>query len=178
MPFYEFYCSDCHALMRFFSRRVNTATRPPCPHCGKAFLERRPSLFGIARGGSANEPESEDGALAGVDEERLAAAMAGMESEWSGLDENDPRAISRAMRRLFDGAGLKLTPEMREALARMERGEDAESIEADLGDALDHGDPFAVQGTATFRLKDLRNRLLPPRIDETLYELRDDGAGM
>jgi putative FmdB family regulatory protein len=171
MPFYEFYCPDCHTLMRFFSRRVNTETRPACPHCTRAALERRPSLFGISKGRGESAEGGEDDALAGMDEARMATAMAGMDAEFSNLDENDPKAMSRAMRRLFEGAGLKLGAGMREALARMESGEDADSIEAELGDALEREDPFAAQALGRGGLRDLRNRLLPPRIDERLYEL-------
>ena len=28
MPVYEFYCSDCHAILNFLSRQVNTDKRP------------------------------------------------------------------------------------------------------------------------------------------------------
>ncbi|HSH41937.1 MAG TPA: hypothetical protein VK973_07425, partial [Arenicellales bacterium] len=85
------------------------------------------------------------------------------------IDENDPRQAARMMRRLFDSTGLKLSGGMEEAISRMEAGEDAEQIEAEMGDLLEEEEPFAVKPRRL--LDDLRRRYLPPRVDETLYEL-------
>jgi hypothetical protein len=102
-----------------------------------------------------------------MDEEKLARAMAGMEGDMGDLDEEDPKAAARMMRRLWEKAGLTLGPSMDEAFRRMEAGEDPESIEADMGEALESEDPFAnVPGVA----RGLRKRL-PPAVDPELHEL-------
>jgi len=165
MPFYEFYCPDCHTIFNFFSRSVDTQTRPDCPRCGRPQIERRVSIFAISKGRS----EEGEGEMPDVDEDRLARAFASMEGELSGLDdEEDPKAAARAMRRLFDASGLRLGPGMEEAIGRMEAGEDPDTIEEELGDVLENEEPFGVKARAG--LRDVR-RFLPPRVDEGVYEL-------
>lgn len=166
MPIYEFYCADCHRVYNFLSRTVSTSRKPACPRCGRKELERKPSLFAVSRGGA--DAEQEDALPSGFDEEKLANAMAGLEHEAAG-GEDDPKAAARMMRRLWDKAGLKLGPGMDEAFRRMEAGEDPESIEAEMGDVLESEDPFA-RAPSPGGKKSLR-RLLPPTVDPELHEL-------
>jgi hypothetical protein len=77
--------------------------------------------------------------------------------------------MGRMMRKLFHTAGLNLGAGMEEAMQRMEAGEDPERIEQEMGDVLEREAPF--NASARPSLKDLRRRLLPPRVDEKLYEL-------
>ncbi len=168
MPIYEFYCIDCHTLFNFFSRRINTGKKPACPKCGRPELERRMSLFAISKG----RKESEDSAFEDIDEQKLERVMASMASEIEGADEDDPKQAARVMRRLFDAAGLPVGPHMEEAIHRMEAGEDPGKIEEELGDVLQQEDPFTAGGKrAATNLKALRRELLPPKHDETLYDL-------
>jgi putative FmdB family regulatory protein len=168
MPFYEFYCADCHTLFNFFARRVNVTARPDCPGCGRPGLQRRPSRFGISRGTRDAEAVADRG-LPDLDGERLERAMAAMAGELERLDENDPRAMGQVMRQLFHAAGLKPGPGMEEAVQRMEAGEDPDRIERELGDTLEAEDPF--QTGVRPDLRDLRRCWLPPRVDTGLYEL-------
>jgi putative FmdB family regulatory protein len=168
VPIYEFYCVDCHTLFNFFSRRIDTEKRPACPRCGRPELERRMSTFAISRGRREATDEGLD-AMPDFDDERLEKVMEGMAGELEGVDEDDPKAMGRVMHRLFDAAGMRLSPGMQEALRRMEAGEDPDQVEADLGDALESENPFAPKATA--RLADLARRYLPPRVDPTLYDL-------
>jgi putative FmdB family regulatory protein len=165
MPIYEFYCADCHTIYNFFSRRINTETVPHCPRCRRAALERRLSAFSVSKG----LKEQEDTPLGDLDESRMEQAMAALAGEVEGLDEEDPKQAARLMRRLYDATGLKLGAGMEEAMRRMEAGEDPDQIEQEMGDVLEHEDPFAARPKQA--LKDLRNRLLPPNVDETLYDL-------
>lgn len=169
MPIYEFYCPGCHTIYNFYSRRVNTDKTPACPSaaCGRGHLQRQVSLFAISKGRS----EDEDGGdmLDNVDESQLEQAMMSMAGEMENIDENDPRQAARMMRRLFDSTGLKLSGGMEEAISRMEAGEDAEQIEADMGGLLEEEEPFAAKPRKL--LDDLRRKYLPPRVDETLYEM-------
>jgi putative FmdB family regulatory protein len=174
MPIYEFYCAPCHRLFRFLSRSVDVATRPACPRCGHAPLERRPSIFAVSRG--LKEPEA--GGPPAMDDPRLEAALASLAGEAESLPEDDPRAAARMMRRLFETAGLPVGEGMEEALARMEAGEDPDKVEEQLGDALDGFDEGAEAGTAgegtaggARRLARLSRRMLPPSVDDRLYEM-------
>lgn len=170
MPFYEFYCPDCHTIYNFYSRRINTDKIPACPGegCGRERLDRQVSLFAISRGRGDDEEEGQD-MLDGLDESQLEQAMMSMAGEMENIDENDPRQAAKMMRRLFDSTGLKLGGGMEEAISRMEAGEDAEQIEADMGDMLEDEEPFSVKPKKL--LNDLRRKYLPPKVDETLYDL-------
>ncbi len=167
MPFYEFYCAECHTIFKFFSRRVNTEKRPVCPKCGRPELDRRPSTFAISKG-----RREESGATPEVDEARMEQVFASMAGELDGLDENDPEAAARMMRKLFDAGGMRMGPGMEEAIRRMEAGEDPEQIEADLGDVLENEDPLASNANSGLKtVQDIRRRYLPPTMDDGLYEL-------
>lgn len=170
MPIYEYYCPDCHTIYNFYSRRINTDKVPGCPSgdCGRERLQRQVSLFAISKGRKEEEDGGDD-ALEGVDESRLEQAMMSMAGEMENIDEEDPRQAAKMMRRLFDSSGLQLSGGMEEAISRMEAGEDAEQIEADMGDLLEEEEPFAVKPKKL--LGDLRRKYLPPRVDETLHEL-------
>lgn len=171
MPIYEFYCRDCHTVFNFFARRVNTATRPSCPRCGRPKLEREVSRFAVARG--AREPAAaggEDDLPPGLDEAKLERVMAELEREADSLDEDDPRQAAQLMRKLHERTGMPLTGKMEEAMRRMEAGEDPDQIEQEMGDFLDGGE--TLPGTETGgRLRGLANRLRAPAVDETLYDL-------
>jgi len=174
MPVYEFYCPDCHAIYNFFSRKVDTETVPTCPSCQRPRLQRQVSPFAISKG--RGEPTGDDDGLpAGMDEEKMMRALASMEGEFAGVDENDPKQAARMMRRLFDATGLRIGNGMAEAMRRMEAGEDPDAIEAEMGDLLESEDPFALGAGAKPRdLKTLRRELLPPRRDDTWYPLKPE----
>lgn len=61
--------------------------------------------------------------------------LAAMESVLGGVDENDPRSMGRAMRKLAKSAGEPMDGEMEEVVRRLESGEDPEKIEEKLGDS-------------------------------------------
>ncbi|MBS1269688.1 MAG: hypothetical protein MAG794_00639 [Gammaproteobacteria bacterium] len=168
MPIYEFYCPDCHTIYNFYSRRIDTCKVPACPsdECSRVRLERQVSLFAISKG---REEEDSGDMLDNVDESRLEQAMMSMAGEMENIDENDPRQAAKMMRRLFDSSGLRLSGGMEEAISRMEAGEDAEQVEAEMGDLLEEEEPFAVKSKQL--LGDLRRKYLPPKVDETLYDL-------
>jgi hypothetical protein len=65
------------------------------------------------------------------------------------LDENDPRSMARALRRMADELGEDLGPEFNEAIARLEAGEDPDKVERDLeesGFGSDMGPPSYDDG--------------------------------
>jgi putative FmdB family regulatory protein len=167
MPVYEFYCSDCHAILNFLSRLVNTSKRPTCPRCGRQELERQVSRFAISK----NRPETDaDGLPAGMDEEKMEQAMMALAGEMEGVNENDPRAMATFMRKFTEMTGMRLGDEAREAMRRMEAGEDPEQIEAEMGDLFGDGDGLdGLLGKE--KMARLKRRLAPPEHDDTLYTL-------
>jgi putative FmdB family regulatory protein len=167
MPVYEFYCGDCHAIFNFLSRQVNTAKRPICPRCGRPELERQVSRFAISK--NRPEPGGED-LPEGLDEEKMEQAMMALAGEMEGVDENDPRAMARFMRKFSEMTGMNLGDEAQEAMRRLEGGEDPEQIEAEMGDLFGDGDNLdGLFGKE--RLSVIRRRLAPPDHDDTLYTM-------
>lgn len=179
MPVYEFYCRDCHTIFNFFSRRVDTATQPDCPRCGRHALTRHASLFAISKGRAENE-EGEPDLPPGMDEDKMMQALASMSGELEGIDESNPKEAARVMKRLFEASGMRIGDGMAEMLKRMEAGEDPDQIEAEMGDVLEDEDPFA-QGPAARQgpaasLAALRRELLPPALDDNWYPLQGTPA--
>jgi putative FmdB family regulatory protein len=167
MPLYEFYCSECHCIFNFISRRVDTKSRPACPRCKKPRMERKVSLFSLSKGRKESDEETP---FPDMDESRMEKVMEEMSREADSMDEEDPRQMGRLMRKLYNASGMELGAGMQEAIQRMESGEDMDQIEADMGDVLENEDPFSAEG-AKKGLKKLRNRVLPPNVDDELYEL-------
>lgn len=166
MPIYEFYCPDCHTIFNFFSRRIDTETLPGCPNCDRERLSRQVSMFAVT--GRAKEPGGEDDLP--VDEAKLERAMETLSREAEGMDEEDPRKAADLMRRMTEMTGMELGPGMREALRRMEGGEDPDQIEAEMGDLLESEDPFIMPS----KIGGGRIRREAPDRDETLYDLRPE----
>lgn len=164
MPIYEFYCEDCNTIYNFLSRTVNTTKRPLCPGCKKRKLQRQVSLFAFT--GKAEEGGDMDDLP--IDESKMEQAMQMLAREADNINEDDPRQAADLMRKLSDMTGLELGDGMDEALSRMERGEDPEQIEAEMGDILEGEDPFALAGK---KAKGGRMKRPEPRKDETLYDL-------
>jgi len=165
MPIYELYCPDCHVLFNFYSRRVNTTCRPKCPRCKKKKLQRQVSAFS-SPSGAGNDADPGD---LPVDEGKMERAIESLAGEAESIDENDPRDAARLMRKFTHMTGMEMNEGMQEAIARMEAGEDPESVEADLGDAMDDTDPFILPGGKGAAGRG-RQRGEPAR-DETLYEM-------
>jgi putative FmdB family regulatory protein len=164
MPIYEFFCEDCNTIFNFFSRAVNTRKKPKCPRCRTKTLSRLMSAFAFT--GRAKE----DGGMEDLpfDESRMEKAMQSLAGEAESINEEDPRQAANLMRKLTDMTGLELGPGMTEALRRMERGEDPDQIEAEMGDLLEGEDPFILPGKKAG--KGAGSRPAPVR-DEKLYDL-------
>lgn len=160
MPIYEFYCEPCNTVFNFFSRGINTTAVPDCPRCS-APLKRRMSKFTCINTNGENDTAAD----IPCDEARLTAAMNKLAGEAESIDDKDPRQAVKLMRKFTEMTGVELGDGMQEALRRIENGEDPDSIEADIGDILENEDPFAFSNRAE------KHRHLPPRHDETLYEL-------
>ena len=164
MPIYEFYCPDCNTLFNFFSRTINTTKTPSCPKCNRTKLERQMSAFAFT--GKAKEGGEDDDLP--FDESKMEKAMQMLSTEADRINEDDPRQAANLMRKLTDMTGMELGSGMEEALRRMERGEDPEQIEAEMGDLLESEDPFILNGK---KGHGIRGTKPAPIRDETLYDL-------
>ncbi len=170
MPVYEFYCPHCHTIFNFLSKRINTTDTPFCPKCSSRDMQRKVSIFSvISSSKEATSEEQEDDPiskmLSQIDESKLERAMASLAQEAERIDEEDPKAMAGILKKLFNTTGIKLSESMEEALRRMEAGEDPEKIEEEMGDLLEDEE-------AIFDFKKKKfSRILPPKEDETLYEM-------
>lgn len=164
MPIYEFYCKYCNTLFNFFSKTVNTRKKPKCPKCKTKILERQISL--VAFTGRAKEDSDMDDLP--FDGNQMERAMQMLASEADKINEDDPKQAANLMRKLSDMTGIKLGDGMDEALRRMEKGEDPEQVEAELGDILENEDPFSLPEKKGTHLK---TKHTEPLRDETLYDL-------
>lgn len=163
MPIYEFYCHKCDTIYNFFSRTMNTDKTPKCPRCRTVRLKRKVSIFAAISGKRGDEAE---GDMPAFDESRMEKAMSMLASEASRMNEDDPRQAAQLMRKLTEATGLKMGSSMEEALARMEKGEDPEKIEAEMGDLLEGEEPFMMDQKTKGAKKGSK-----PKVDETLYDL-------
>jgi putative FmdB family regulatory protein len=164
MPIYEFYCKQCHTIYNFLSRTVNTEKIPDCPTCKNVKLERKVSVFATISG--RKDDSEADADMPPIDEAQMEKAMGMLAREAERIDEEDPRQAALLMRKLSDATGLKMGPAMEEALSRMERGEDPDKIEEEMGDLLEGEEPFLLEAKGT-----KGRRKSQPKVDDTLYEL-------
>lgn len=163
MPIYEFYCEKCNTIFTFYSRSINTTRQPLCPRCRKETLKRFLSTFSVLRDGSKGESEES----LPFDEQKMGRAISALAREADTIDEDDPRQAANVMRRLSEMAGLPLGKGMKEAIERMEAGEDPDKIEEEMGDILEE-DPFTLPERRVQRVQSPA-----PSRDDTLYELEE-----
>lgn len=163
MPIYEFYCKECNTVYSFFSRAVNTEKVPLCPKCKTVSLKRQMSVFARISG---KKDEVTGDELPPFDEEKMERAVTMLASEAEKINEGDPHQAAMLIRKLSDVTGLHPGPGMDEALSRMERGEDPEKIEEEMGDLLEGEEPFIMETRTRKGSKHPK-----PCVDETLYEL-------
>lgn len=167
MPIYEFYCPPCHTIYSFWSKTVNTKKTPLCPQDDGHQLERQVSSFAVVSGGKSDGDEGMD--QLPIDEAKMERAMETLASEAEGMDEEDPRAAAKLMRKLSDVAGIEYGENMEEALRRLEAGEDPNAIEAEMGDLLEGDEePFVMPGA---RKGGKGKKKRPPKRDDALYEM-------
>lgn len=136
MPIYEYYCAENHTVYQFYAKTLKQGrTIPKCPDNAAYRLQKMVSGFAVTSGGKSDAPPPTppvSGGDAGEDA-RMEAAMGAMESEFASVDENDPRAMARMMRRMAELTGEKIDAEAEEVVRKLEEGADPESLEEALG---------------------------------------------
>ena len=161
MPIYEFYCERCNTIFNFYSKSITTTNQPICPQCKKMKLKRLLSNFSVLR--ETSEGDGEESLP--FDEQKMEKAVGMLAQEAQNINEDDPKQAAHLMRRLSEMAGIDMGKGMKEAMDRIEAGEDPEKIEEEMGDILEE-DPFTLP-----EKKGARKKNNAPYKDETLYEL-------
>jgi len=128
MPVYEYRCQNCRKLVRLtLSFAEYGQTEPVCPFCQSSSLKRRIGRIALAK--------SEDARLDNLMDD----------SALANLDEDDPRALGKFMRKMSHEMGEEMGDEFNEVVDRLEKGESPEAIEKSMpelgaGDALGGAD--------------------------------------
>jgi len=177
MPIYEYFSPDTNKIYTFFSHGVmDSGIVPRCPDGDRHAMRKMMSGFAVI--GRAKEA-SEAGGPDDLDDPRMEAAMAELEREMSGMDEEnpDPRQMGHLMRRMMEMTGEKMPGVMEEMVRRLEAGEDPDKLEEEYGD-LPELEAFGAEGeeaagTESGRAKALLRRMRGPVRDPELYELKD-----
>lgn len=137
MPIYEYYCPDNHRIYQFYAKTLSQGkTVPKCPENPRYRMVKIVSSFAVTSGAGKAEEGTAPSAMESGDDPRMEAAMNAMEREFSQVDENDPRAMGRMMRRMAELTGEKLDESMEEVTRKLEEGMDPDAIEGELGEAF------------------------------------------
>lgn len=186
MPIYEYYCPEHHTIYQFYAKTLAQGKIVPrCPENSAHRLQKTVSTFAVKTGGKKNEATEPaagpaDGSEAAEDP-RLEAAMGAMEKEFASIDENDPRAMGRMMRRMAELTGEKIDGQMEEVVRKLEEGEDPEALEEQLGGEApchmpdpDGDSRLGVDPSAAAKAKEARQRFrvrrTAPARDPKLYD--------
>lgn len=182
MPIYEYYSPDTNRIYSFFAKTLAQGrVIPKCPDNPKARMVKL--ISGFAIGGRHKSEPAADATVPATDaaeDARMEAAMKEMEGAMSSLDENDPRALARMMRRMSELAGEKLDEPMEEAIRKLEEGADPDALEEEMSGLFgDDGEPGTPgpDGPADAKKPDAKEarakfkvRRPPPTRDPKLYD--------
>ncbi len=117
MPYYDYRCQNCERKVRLFLTYAEyDRAQPECPYCHSAELQRRVSRVALAK--------SEDARIESLLDD----------SDLGALDDEDPRALGRFMRKMSREMGEEMGGEFDEVVERLEKGESPEAIEQSMPD--------------------------------------------
>jgi putative FmdB family regulatory protein len=123
MPNYDYRCQSCSHRVSIYQSYADYGVKPvACPLCGSNKLTRIIGRVRIAKSEDRRLDDMSDPSFLGD------------------VDENDPKSLARAMKRMGQEMGEDLPPEFDEITDRLEAGEDPESIEKSMPDLGDAGD--------------------------------------
>ncbi len=124
MPYYDYFCAACQKRVSIFQSYKDYGVKPVvCPECRGRQLRRLVNRVRVLKSDEQRLDDLADPALLG------------------GLDENDPRSLGRAMRKMGKEMGEELPPEFDEVTRRLESGESPEAIEKDMPELAGDGGP-------------------------------------
>lgn len=125
MPIYEYECEKCHKRTSVLTMRVSERAEASCKHCGSARMRRLMSRFAT--------PRSEEARMDAIADP----------SAFSDVDENDPKSVARALRRMGKEMGEDVSgPEFDQAVDELERGGDLSDFGGDGGEDAGGSDDF------------------------------------
>ena len=108
MPIYEYECGKCHRRSSILTLRASEKVDAKCSHCGARKMRRLMSRFAM--------PRSEEARMEAL----------GDPSNFGGIDENDPKSVARAMRKMGQEMGDEFSgPEFEQAINEIESGGDS-----------------------------------------------------
>ena len=132
MPVYDYACQGCNNRVGIRQSYAEYGVKKvTCPLCGSKNLKRLINKVRIAKSEDRRLDDMSDPSFLGD------------------VDENDPKSMARAMRKMGAEMGEDLPPEFSEITDRLEAGEDPESIEQsmpELGAAAGGGGAGAMGG--------------------------------
>ena len=147
MPIYEYYCPHCHRIFSFLAKTMAEAEKTPeCPKCNAKDMTKKMSSFAFVGGtrkssGGRGADSVGDDLGAGDDlDPRAERELEKLMAQAENIDENDPRQLGGLMRKMADITGEPMDAEMEEAVKRLEKGEDPEKIEEEMGELFDDED--------------------------------------
>jgi putative FmdB family regulatory protein len=115
MPLYDYRCQNCHNRVSIRQSYAEYGVKAvTCPICGSSALAR---LIGRVRIAKSEDRRMED---------------MSDPSFFGDVDENDPKSLASAMKKMGSEMGEDLPPEFNEITDRLESGEDPESIEKSM----------------------------------------------
>jgi hypothetical protein len=181
MPIYEYYCSDNHKVYQFYAKTLAQGqTVPKCPDNPAFSMMKLVSKFAVTTSGKGGKQKAADeenigGRPDAAEDPRREAAFGAMEREFSGVDENDPRAMGRMMRRMAELTGERMDGGMEEVVRKLEEGADPESLEEQMGGVGDDPEGKGMpppNAAADFKEKRrrFRARQSEPIRDPKLYD--------
>ena len=123
MPTYDYRCQSCSNRVAIFQTYAEYGVKPvACPLCRSAKLTRIIGRVRIAKSEDRRLEDMSDPSFLGD------------------VDEDDPKSLARAMKKMGQEMGEDLPPEFGEITDRLEAGEDPESIEKSMPDLGGGGD--------------------------------------
>ena len=174
MPIYEFFCPGNRRIYSFFAHSMRFADKVPrCPDNPRWKMEKMISGFAIT--GRAQE-KSPDAPGDDFDDAKMEAAMGEMERDFGHVAESDnpdPRALAKMMRRMGEISGQKMPAQMGEVIARLEKGEDPDKLEAEYGDVFDAMDSADDAGAGDEKSRTKARRARPVTRDPKLHEMSE-----
>lgn len=155
MPIYEYYCPDNHKIYSFYAKTLAQGQIvPKCPDNPVYRMVKMLSSFAVTgrtrKAGEQISDTGKEGMGTGgpggdpTEDARMEAALSAMEGEFANVDENDPRAMGRMMRRMSELTGEKLDGEMEGVVRKLEEGVDPDQLEEEMGEVFsdkEGGDP-------------------------------------
>ncbi|PCJ57778.1 MAG: hypothetical protein COA79_14945 [Planctomycetota bacterium] len=164
MPFYEFYCVECHCIYTFLSRKIDTTSTPICPVCESDQLTREISNFSALRD---MKVEKDFGGFSKSSDKSVTELMAGLNKEISQIDSSDPKQLAGVLKKLGEATGESLGPEMQTALEQMEKGGDFNQLQLEMDSILNK--------VESDREKEFSKRpkidLSSPTLDTSVYDM-------